>query len=88
VWLIYNFYPFTLSTRFLRVSIKKIQEEKIAGADPYNKARETYHRAEIKVKDTHRIFSNWLTVIVSQGIILTSSVLKDFQLLLFAQAYI
>ena len=78
MWLIYNFYPFALSTRFLRLSIKKIQEEKIAGADPYNKARETYHRAEIKVKETHTIFGNWLTVIVSKDIISANPVFKDF----------
>jgi len=34
VWLIYNFYPFALSMRFLKLSIKNIQEEKIAGAEP------------------------------------------------------
>jgi len=46
--------------RFLRLSIKKIQKEKIVWAGPYNKARETYHRTEIKVKETHTIFGNWL----------------------------
>jgi hypothetical protein len=88
VWLIYNFYPFALSTRFLRFSIKKIQEEKIAEADPYNNASETYHKAEIKVKETHTIFGNWLTGIVSKGIILTNPVFKNFQLLIFSWAYI
>jgi len=28
VWLIYNFYPFALSTRFLRLSIKKFKRKK------------------------------------------------------------
>jgi len=50
-----------------KVINKKIQGKKIAKADPYNKARETYHKAEIKLKETHKIWGNCLTGIVSEG---------------------
>ena len=58
VWLIYNFYPFALSMRFLKLPIKKLKKEKLR-AGPCNKAREIYHKAEIKAKETHKIHCNW-----------------------------
>jgi len=49
VWLIYSFYPFALSMRFLKPTNQKDStgEKIIAGTDPYNKMRENYHKAEI-----------------------------------------